>query len=100
MIGSDHKTTEEILLIPLERTTHDFVEVIDVKHQSPLGGGLGAKGLKMGIAAELELQARVGQLVKVCRHQHQRYTEKTKTRDPCLLLGLQLGNGVGSIGRR
>jgi hypothetical protein len=69
-LGSDHQAAHQPLEIPLERTAHRLVEVVDVEQQGPLRRGLEAEVEQVGVAAELHLQTRMIRPPQVGRHHH------------------------------
>ena len=53
----DLKTGGEALDVPLPRPRQGLVEVVDVHHQTAIGGGEGAEVREVGVAARLDPQA-------------------------------------------
>ena len=55
----DREARHQALDVPLPRPGQRLVEVVDVEHQPPIRGGEAAEVRQVGIAAELDVQARV-----------------------------------------
>ncbi len=68
----DLEACRKALHVPLERPRQRLVEVVDVEHEGALGGGEAAEVGEMGVAAQLDLEARARRRREVGGHDRRR----------------------------
>ena len=111
--AGDLETRGQPLHVPLPRARQRLVEIVDVEHQLPLGGGEHPEVRQVRVAANLDRQpgARGGGQVgghdqrgtpveRERRHQHPAVTDRNQLRNPACRLLLQQPDRVGAVGRR
>ena len=78
--ATEDEASGQPLDVPLPRTRHGFIEVVDVKHQSARGRGESAKIAYVGIPANLNRDTGGGERGQVGRHHRHRAAEKAEGR--------------------
>ena len=111
--AGDLEARGQPLHVPLPRAGQGLVEVVDVEHQLPLGGGEHPEVRQVRVTADLDVQTGAGgggqvgghdqrgaPVERERRHQHPAVTDGNQLGDPAYRLLLEQPDRVGSVDGR